>query len=69
MFDHLEAIRAELRLGKDIDYNGLTSAEKQAAQALVESDEARLKDIKGRTKLVRHKPSAVLQFLTMGAYA
>jgi hypothetical protein len=67
MFDLLALLRARLaEEPSGVDYNHLSLSERQAALALVEADEARFQNIKGRTRVVRKASNWPLRFLSMG---
>ncbi len=70
MYVHLNEFSERLnKAPRGLDYNQLSFEEKQVAQAMVESGEARFSDCKGRTVVVHHTPNPLLRFITMGAYA
>jgi hypothetical protein len=70
LYAYLETLREQLKQKVEgLDYNGLSFGEKQAAQALLESDEVRFIVRGGRTIVKSHRQSVLLKLLTMGAHA
>ena len=51
-----------------LDYNELSPTEKQMAKALIDEAEAELREITGRVRLLKRKPSPVRKFLSMGVH-
>lgn len=70
MFGYLTDMKQRLaQADGGLDYNHLSFEEKQAAQALVEANEARFEEVDGRTFVRRKSPNLFLRVLTMGAAA
>lgn len=70
LFGHLTDMKERLEAaGEGLDYNRLSFEEKQAAQALVEANEARFAEFEGRTVVKKSSPRLWLRVLTMGAAA